>query len=94
MATGEPKSIQAIDINKASIEDLLRINGIGERRAKAILALRREKGKLVLEDLKTIPHIPCTLWDPLVDLGVIKIESALRQPNVEPACTKDTTNSN
>ena len=55
-----------IDINKASIEELLRISGIREKRAKAIIAQRNIKGKLVLEDLKTIPNIPNTLWDPLV----------------------------
>ena len=83
MATGETKSTQAIDINNASLEDLLSISGIGEKRAKAIIAQRKIKGKLMLEDLKTIPNIPSTLWDPLVDQGTIKIESVLRQSNID-----------
>ena len=68
-----------IDINKASFEDLLSINGIGEKRAKSIIAQRKIKGKLTLEDLKVIPNIPSTLWDPLLDQGIIKIDSSLKQ---------------
>ncbi|XP_056014940.1 interaptin-like [Ostrea edulis] len=68
-----------IDINKASFEDLLSITGIGERRAKAIIAKRKIKGKLVLEDLKIIQNIPSTLWDPLLDQGIIKIDSRFQQ---------------
>jgi hypothetical protein len=72
-----------IDTNKASIEELLGIYGIGGKRAKAIIAQRNIKVKLVLEDLKTIPNIQSTLWDPLVGQGNIKIESMLRQSNVD-----------
>ena len=68
-----------IDINKASLEDLLSINGIGEKRAKSIIAQRKIKGKLMLEDLKVIPNIQSTLWDPLLDQGIIKIDSSLKQ---------------
>jgi hypothetical protein len=87
--SGGAKSMQEvfesspIEANKASIEELLRISGIGEKRAKANIAQRNIKVKLVLEDLKTIPNIPSSLWDPLVGQGNIKIESMLRQSNVD-----------
>ena len=68
-----------IDINKASLEDLLSINSIWEKRATSIIAQRNIKGKLMLEDLKVIPNIPSTIWDPLLDLGIIKIDSSLKK---------------
>jgi hypothetical protein len=65
------------------------ISSIGGKRPKAIIAQRRIKGKLVLEDLKTISNIPSTLWDLLVNQEIIKIESTLRQSNVESTYTED-----
>ncbi|MFH0876916.1 MAG: helix-hairpin-helix domain-containing protein, partial [Candidatus Omnitrophota bacterium] len=45
----------AVDLARASREDLLAMPGIGEKRADAILALRQAQGgSLELEDLKNI----------------------------------------
>lgn len=66
-------------INKANLDDLMSINNIGEKRAKSITVLPK-KGKLTLEYLKTMPNIPSTIWDPLVEEGVIKIKSKFKQP--------------
>ncbi|XP_061177789.1 trichohyalin-like [Saccostrea echinata] len=41
-----------IDMNTASVEDLVRINNIGKVRARAIVDARLNKGTLTLEDLK------------------------------------------
>jgi hypothetical protein len=43
----------------------------GDIRASTIVQLREEKGALTLKDLKTLPSIPSTIWDPLVREGVI-----------------------
>ena len=67
-----------IDINNATLEDLKGINNIGDRRAKSIIDARNIKGKLTLEDLKLIPNIPSSIWDPLVDEGIITVPSTLK----------------
>ena len=67
-----------IDINNATLEDLKGINNIGDRRAKSIIDARNTKGKLTLEDLKLIPNIPSSIWDHLVDEGIITVPSTLK----------------
>jgi hypothetical protein len=56
---------------------------IGDKRASTIVNLREEKCALILEDLKTLPFIPTTIWDPLVSEGVIvfeeRVESGKRE---------------
>ena len=48
------------------------ITRIGEKRATAIIALRKEKKRGVsLEDVKQITTSPSTIWDPLVEDGSI-----------------------
>lgn len=71
-------------INKANLDDLMSINNIGEKRAKSITVLPK-KGELTLEYLKTMPNIPSTIWDPLVEEGVIKIKSKFKQPEEQTA---------
>jgi DNA polymerase III alpha subunit (gram-positive type) len=77
----------SIDINKASIEDMSTIKGIGKKIAKSVIAQRKLKGILTQEDLKTIPNIPSTLWDPLFDQGIIKVESMLQQTLIKQVQT-------
>ena len=71
-----------ININTASQEDLMTIKDIGEQRAKIIIKARTEKegNKLTLEDLKSTPGLPSTIWDTLYATGKIIFE----EPEVEP----------
>ena len=64
-----------ININTATQEQLMSIKDIGEQRSKIIIKARTEKGKLTLEDIKLIPGLPNTLWDPLVATGKIIFET-------------------
>lgn len=56
-------------------------------RTKSIIALHKTKGELTLEDLKTTPNIPSTIWDFLVEQGIIKMKSEFKQP--EEQSTKE-----
>ena len=47
-----------IDLNRASLEDLMLVSGIGERTAEKILSFRNDTGPLrTVEDLQKIPGI-------------------------------------
>ena len=72
-----------VNINTASQEELRSIRDIGEQRAKIILNARAEKGKLTLEDLKTLQGLPSTIWDPLVAAGKIIFETPVEEDPVE-----------
>ena len=72
-----------VNINTASQEELRSIRDIGEQRAKIILNARAEKGKLTLEDLKTLQGLPSTIWDPLVAAGKIIFENPVEEDPVE-----------
>ena len=76
-----------VDINNSSVTELKTIPNIGDRRASSIVKLREEKGGLTLEDLKTLPSIPSTIWDPLVSEGMIvfgeRVESEEREQKDE-----------
>ena len=58
-----------ININTATYDLLKNIKNIGDKRAKKIIEIRDIKGRLTLEDLKIIPNIPSSIWDPLVEEG-------------------------
>lgn len=67
-----------IDINTATFEQLKQISGISDKRANKIIKRRQEKGSpLTLEDLKLMSDIPNTMWDPLIQAGVITV---LKEP--------------
>ena len=76
-----------VDINNSSVTESKTIPNIGDRRASTIVKLREEKGALTLEDLKTLPSIPSTIWDPLVSEGMIvfgeRVESEEREQKDE-----------
>jgi DNA uptake protein ComE-like DNA-binding protein len=55
-----------VDINYSGVMEVKTSPNIGDREASTIVKLREEKGALALEDLKTLPSIHCTIWDPLV----------------------------
>ena len=49
---------QAIDINQASLDDLISLKGVGMKRAKAIIAYREEHGKFsTVDDLLKVKGI-------------------------------------
>lgn len=71
-------SSNPVDINNANLAELKSIPNIGEKRAGAIVKLRDERGSS-LEDLKTMPTIPNTIWDPLVSESVIVFRERVKQ---------------
>ncbi len=58
-ASGQTESSgELVNINTAGIEELTTLNGIGEKKAQAILTYREEQGLFgTLEDIKNIPGI-------------------------------------
>ena len=53
-----------MNINKASLEELLAISGIGESKAKAIIDYRKEKGKFKnIEEIKQVSGIGEALYE-------------------------------
>ncbi|KAK3086893.1 hypothetical protein FSP39_025070 [Pinctada imbricata] len=76
-------NIGTINVNTASKEDLKLIPNVGDKTALAILKLRDEKRSLDIEDLKSISTIPNTVWDPLVDRGVMTFEEGLGVPSLK-----------
>jgi competence protein ComEA len=51
-------TVFALDINKASKEELIAVKGIGEKKAERIIAYRAEHGKFKsLEELKNVKGI-------------------------------------
>ena len=67
-------SAAPIDMNKASYEELRSIPKVGDKTARAILELREQMGTIALEDVKLLPNIPNTIWDPLIQTAVITFE--------------------
>ena len=60
-----------MDLNKASVEELQDLRGIGSARASAIVQKREEKNRsLCLGDLSELsPDVPYSIWEKLI--GVI-----------------------
>lgn len=51
-------TVFALDINKASKEELVAVKGIGEKKAEQIISYRNEHGKFKsIEDLKNVKGI-------------------------------------
>ena len=67
----------SININKASLEELIQIKNIGPKRAAIIIKTREEKGNLTLEDLKLLEGIPNTIWNPLIQNGDITMDAQI-----------------
>lgn len=63
---------QKININTASVEELMTLPGIGEAKALAILAYRKENGKFSsIEELKEISGIKDGVFDKIKDYIVV-----------------------
>ena len=57
-----------ININTATLEQLMELSGIGEAKANAIIAYRNEKGKFKsIEDIKDVSGIGETLYEKIKD---------------------------
>ena len=84
----EINAIQSGNANKyqhnASSDKLKGITGISDRRAQKIIKIRDEKwSPLTLEDLKLMPDIPNTMWDPLIQNGEVTLERRSDRVNVK-----------
>ena len=83
-----------ININTATYDLLKNIKNIGDKRAKKIIEIRDIKGRLTLEDLKIIPNIPSSIWDPLVEEGLVIVPSTLRKSQELETRTENVPNPN
>jgi len=68
-ATAAAKADDKIDINRAKVEELMKLDGIGDVRAKAIVKGRPYKGK---DDLVAKNIIPQGVYDKISDQIIAK----------------------
>lgn len=65
-------AIDPININTATVDDLLKLPGIGLNRAKAIIACRNEHGKfLKITDLKKVKGISKSVFKNIKDAIIV-----------------------
>ena len=65
--------IKKVNINKAPLEDLITLNGIGEKKAKRIIKFRKTNGPFQKpEDITMVKGIGQKLFDKNRDLILIK----------------------
>ena len=74
-----------VKINTASKEELQRLPQIDEDRAKAIITLRDRLGNMTEDDLKQMPDIPATVWQPLLDQQLLDFTPAEELAAAAPA---------
>lgn len=68
-AAAQAKADDKIDINRAKADELMKLDGIGEARAKAIIKGRPYKGK---DDLVAKNIIPQAVYDKIADQIIAK----------------------
>ncbi|MCR4643456.1 MAG: ComEA family DNA-binding protein [Lachnospiraceae bacterium] len=62
-----------LDINRAGVEDFMQLNGIGESKARAIVAYREENGPFgAIEEIKNVSGIGEGTFQRLKDLITVK----------------------
>ena len=67
------KVIDAVNINIASVKELVRLPGIGRKKAEAIIAYREKNGDFQhIEEVKRIEGIGDKIFDRIRDLIIIK----------------------
>lgn len=69
VAAAAAKADDKIDINKAKADELMKLDGIGEVRAKAIIKGRPYKGK---DDLVAKNIVPQAVYDKIADQIIAK----------------------
>ncbi|VDI12070.1 Hypothetical predicted protein [Mytilus galloprovincialis] len=74
---------QTVNINTASIEELMTLKDIGQKRAQLIVAERSKLGTLTAETLKAIEGIPSNIWDPIIFMGKVVFEEQLDTKETE-----------
>ena len=50
-----------------------------DKRAKKIIKIRDIKGRSTFEDLQIIPNITSSIWDPLVEEGLVNVPSTVNK---------------
>jgi comEA protein len=69
-----------IDLNKASMEDLLKIKGIGESYAQRIIEYRETKGQFnQIEDIMKVKGIGPKLFESIKDKITVNVKSPEKQ---------------
>jgi comEA protein len=69
-----------IDLNKASVEDLLNIKGIGESYAQRIIEYRETKGQFnQIEDIMKVKGIGPKLFESIKDKITVNVKSPEKQ---------------
>lgn len=73
LSSDNKKSSSKININKANVEELQKINGIGESLANRIVNYRKENGKFsTIEELKNVSGIGDKKYESIKEYVVIK----------------------
>lgn len=73
LSSDNKKSPSKININKANVEELQKINGIGESLANRIVNYRKENGKFsTIEELKNVSGIGDKKYESIKEYVVIK----------------------
>ena len=70
--TTKPKENKKININTASLEELITLNGLGESKAKSIIEYRNSNGEFKnVEELKNVDGIGDALFDKIKDKIIV-----------------------
>ena len=64
-------ALPSLDLNIATQEEILKLEGIGQAGAAAIVAWRETHGYISEEDFQSMPEVPATVWEPLIGEGKI-----------------------
>ena len=85
-AAAQPAATDKIDINRAKADELMKLEGIGEARAKAIIKGRPYKGKDELLEKKIVPE---NVYKDIKDLIIAKqAAKPAEKPAQKPAAPK------
>ncbi len=81
-----PSRACPVDVNRAGVDELTSLPGIGPARAAAIVRLRRERGRFeTLDDLTDVKGIGLKTLERLRPLATLGAGGASDRPEVEPS---------